>query len=188
MDSKNRRFKYFGLLLAVVMFLVSAAPAFAQEGVEGTTNSQAIGNQGIFSPAVFERDRLWVTKVGKTELGFTPIRFARDPIFIHAVGAEGGDVSSPFTLTYVWFNLVGDERRGYPSGETQIFFQDTSTGEWRACRSFVDQDSGEDERGIPGRIGCLVTQYNTIYGVGRARDNANIGTETFDTGGTGEGS
>jgi hypothetical protein len=68
-------------------------------------------------------------------------------------------------MTYVYFNLYNWERKAYDKGNLGIYYKDVNTGNWKECPSFLTNNSGKTD----GRIACLATQYNTVYGIGTPR-------------------
>ena len=163
MSKKRTLTVIFSLAMALAMFAGVWQPASA---AFITKNGYAVGNQGIFIPGGLNPDIAWATKANRSSLGFTPIRFSRDPIMLHFENTSGSKVNTPFVLSYVFFKLYPWEERAYKNGDLGIWYKDVNTHQWKQCSSFLIPSNKKDEK---PRLACAVTQWNTTYGIAEKR-------------------
>ena len=146
------------LLLAITLLAGAGGVAVADTITE---TSADFDGQGVLIPAGLDPERLKVTELSPKEVSGTPFKSV-SPILDIEFTLDGVKLTSPPTLTYVYFNMNHTERQAWDEGQADIFYRDRNTGGWISCgTTFLVGGANLPD----GRLACVVPQF-TQFGLG----------------------
>ncbi len=154
------------LKITLIVTLILAAVIFAgvwhnASAAYITSKTYQIGNLGIYLPNGFNPNNVWIERTSKGGLGGAPVKFSRSLMTLHFVDDSGHSSSTPYILTYVFFNLNSNENHAWDKNKLSIYYFNVRDGNWKKCPTFVNFDVYAPN----GRASCLAPQYTT-YGLG----------------------
>ena len=158
MISRKRATSLFlSLFIALAVLAGSWQTAFA---VFEDENHHSQGRQGIFVPAGgVQVQGIRMEKVDHKQV-WTPFEVNRPMVDLHFDNTSG---SIPTSMTYVYFNINGSERRAWDQGQLSIMYWDVADETWKTCPTFLVRNKNEEEgrQRQSGRLACVAPQITT---------------------------
>jgi hypothetical protein len=127
-------------------------------------NHIAFGKQGIFVPGGFSPENVSLDRIHPREFRGRSVSFKRPLMDLAFRDNDGRQVSIPFAMTYIYYELSRSEKKQWDKGNLSIYYQDVTTGVWTKCNSVpVNSGSGEE---VSTTLACVAPQA-TLFGLGR---------------------